>query len=185
MSPFSLLIIIMLRELWPQSNIEFYNGDNNLPVFMKHNKTYRFTVERLCCILLDTSIDSELVCKAQPTRVAYNVTFVVDCSYLADRKDLFVDDLGVWISKGSRKTSFSTTISPGCVSINIDSDQTNLFIMHRTWQTHGTSEDVRKLVVFIEGVCVEGVCMLCLLKVCVVLKVCVCVVFIEGVCVRV
>lgn len=118
---------------------------------MKQDKTYRFTIERLCNILLDPDIDLELVCKAQPTRVAHNVTFVVDCSHLADKRDIFADDLGVWISKGSRKTHFSAKVSSGFVRIALESDKQDQYVMHRTWHTHGTSADFRRLVVSIKG----------------------------------
>ena len=118
---------------------------------MKQDKTYRFTVERLCSILLDPNIDPELVCKAQPTRISHNVTFVIDSSHLADRRDIFADDLGVWISKGSRKTCFSAKISSGIVSISVDSDKQNQYTMFRSWHMHGTSADFRRLVVSIQG----------------------------------
>ena len=118
---------------------------------MKHDKTYRFTIERLCNILLDPSIDPRLLCKAQPTRISHNVTFVVDCSYLANPKDLYADDMGVWISKGSRKTYFSANISDACVSVDLERKGDNHFSMHRAWHTHGTSEDFRRLTVLIEG----------------------------------
>lgn len=134
-----------------ENQIEYYNGDMKLPVFMRHDKSYRFTVERLCYFLLDPNIDTQLICKAQPIRVAHNVTFVVDCSVLHDRKDLLADDLGVWISKGSRKTCFTAKISSGCVSITVGGSEVSHYVMHRTWHTHGTSGDVRRLVVFIEG----------------------------------
>ena len=135
----------------PADGIEYYNGDKKLPIFMKHGKTYRFTVERLAAILMDQNFDLGLVCKAQPTRVSHNVAFVIDCTYLADRKDLLVDDLGVWVSNGSRKTPFSATISSGCVSIKVGPAEHSQYLMHRAWHTHGTSDDVRRLVVSIEG----------------------------------
>ena len=116
-----------------------------------HDKSYRFTIERLCNILLYPTIDPRLLCKAQPTRISHNVTFIVDCSYLTNVKDLCVDDMGVWISKGSRKTCFSANISVGCVSIDLERKGDNHFVMHRTWHTHGASEDFRRLTVFIEG----------------------------------
>lgn len=123
-----------------------------LPIFMKHEKTYRFTVERLAAILLEKNFDQGLVCKAQPMRVSHNVAFVVDCTFLADRKDLLVDDLGVWISNGCRKTPFSATIASGCVSIQLAGpSEHSQYVMHRAWHTHGTSSDVRRLVVSIEG----------------------------------
>lgn len=106
-------------------------------MFMKHDKTYRFTVERLCNILLDPDVDSKLICKTQPLQVAHNVTFVVDCSALHDKKDLLADDLGVWISKGSRKTSFVANISPGFVRVSIGGQGPNQYVMHRAWHTHG------------------------------------------------
>ena len=119
---------------------------------MKQSKTYRFTIERLCSIILDPNIDKELVCKAQPIRVSHNVTFVVDCSCLADREDILADDLGVWISNGSRKTRFSAKVSPsGIVSISLDSSAADHHVMYRAWHTHGTSADFRRLVVSIEG----------------------------------
>ena len=66
---------------------------------MKHDKTYRFTIERLYNILLDPCIDPRLLCKAQPTQVSHNVTFVVDSSYLTNVKDLHADNIGVWIQE--------------------------------------------------------------------------------------
>lgn len=144
-------VILNFYRIQPEEEIEYYNEDKRLPIFMKHDRTYRFTVERLGAILLDRNFDSDFVCKAQPTRVSHNVAFVVDCSYLADRKDLLVDDLGVWTSKGSRKTPFSATISSNNVSIRVRSDEHNNYLMHRAWHTHGTSDDVRRLVVSIEG----------------------------------
>ena len=134
------------------NDIEYYNEDMKLPVFMRHDRSYRFTVQRLCNILLDPKIDSQLICKAQPNRIAHNVTFVVDCSVLRDKKDLLADDLGVWVSKGSRKTRFTPNVSPGCVNIVIGGNDPNQHTMHRAWHTHGTSGDFRRLVVFIEGI---------------------------------
>ena len=90
----------------PVDDIEYYNGDKKLPIFMRHEKTYRFTVERLASILLDPNFDKDFVCKAQPVRISHNVSFIVDCTYLADRKDLLVDDLGTMVSNGSRKHIF-------------------------------------------------------------------------------
>ena len=92
-------------------------------------------------------MDKELVCEAQSTRVAHNVTFVVDCSYLADRKDLLAYDLGVWVSKGSRKTSFTAEISPTGVSVVVESGGQVEYVMHRGWHTHGRSEDAPRLVI--------------------------------------
>ena len=75
---------------------EYYNGDERLPVFMRHSPTYRFTVERLCNILLDPDINLELVCKSRPTRIGHNVTFVVDCSYFPDSAiSISTDDSGI------------------------------------------------------------------------------------------
>ena len=100
-----------------------------------------------------STIDPRLLCKAQPTQISHNVTFVVDCSYLAKVKDQYlrVDDMDVWISKGSRKTCFTANISVGCVSIDLKGKGDNHFVMHRSWHTHGTSEDFCRLTVFIEG----------------------------------
>jgi hypothetical protein len=79
------------------------------------------------------------VCKAQPTKIANNVTFIVDCSQLAHRKDLLGDDLGMWRSNGSRNTSFSAAFTPGGVSITVD--ESGDYVMYRTWYIHGTSLD--------------------------------------------
>ena len=87
-------------------------------------------VERLCNILLHPTIDPSLLCKAQPTQISYNVTFVVECSYLANVKDLH-NDMGVWISKGSRKTCFTANISVGCVRIDLERKGDNYIVMHR------------------------------------------------------
>ena len=129
---------------------EYYNGDERLPVFMRHSPTYRFTVERLCNILLDPDINLELVCKSRPTRIGHNVTFVVDCSYFPDRKDVLVDDIGVLVLNGSRKTQFSASISHSAVSIS--TDDSGDYVMHRAWHIHGTSKDLRRLVVSIQGI---------------------------------
>ena len=134
-----IVLLIVYRITEPQAILndesdltEYYNGDERLPVFMRHSPTYRFTVftvERLCNILLDPDINLELVCKSRPTRIGHNVTFVVDCSYFPDRKDVLVDDLGVWVSNGSRKTRFSASISHSAVSIS--TDDSGDYVMHR------------------------------------------------------
>ena len=139
-------IQFIIGLLYRQFVVEYYNGNRKLPIYMRHSHTYRFTIERLCNILMDPDINSDYVCQIQPTRVAHNVTFVVDCSYLANKKDLLVDDLGVWKSNGTRKTTFSSSISSGCVTIHVG--QSGQYVMHRAWYTHG---DFRKLTVYIEG----------------------------------
>ena len=54
------------------NDIENYNEDMKIPVFIRHDRSYRFTVEQLCNILLDPKIDSQFICKAQPNRIAHN-----------------------------------------------------------------------------------------------------------------
>ena len=97
--------------------------------------------------MLDPNLDTQLICKAQPIRVAHNGTFIVDCSVLKYKKDL-ADDLGVLASKGLRKTTFGAFFTPGYVQI---ATGYNGYVMHCAWHTHGTSGDLRRLVVFIEG----------------------------------
>ena len=83
------------------------------------------------------------------TWIAHNLTFVIDCSHFPDRIDVLVDDLGVWVLNVSRKTWFSASISDH-VSVNID--DSGDYIMHRAWYYHGTSKDLQKLSVSIEGI---------------------------------
>lgn len=75
----------------------------------------------------------------------------MDCTHLAERKDILADDLGAWVSKGSRKTRFAAKVSSGIVSVSLDSSEQDQYVMYRSWHTHGTSADFRRLVVSIEG----------------------------------
>ena len=79
--------------------------------------------------------------------------FVVKLSSLKHKKDIYCDDMGSWKSNG-HYTSIVDVDAGGdisCVSSTEVNLTTNMYIIKKKYFKHGTSKDLKKTVVILEG----------------------------------
>ena len=138
--------------LFRSSSVEFYDGNPQLPVFGHPNKGY--SSEQIVHILLDQSIDDQLICSTNPVYVHHNVSFIVDLSTLKNPNDVRADDLGSWKCTGSRTTTFHVDIRDGaCRIVSDESTSPTAQVVHvrRQYHVHGTDSDLHRLIAFVES----------------------------------
>lgn len=90
-----------------ESDIEYFNGDKELPILSRHNQVRTSSLSAVTAIL---NTPKEFVCSKHPTQININCAFVVDTSKLKDSGDLKCDDCGAW-----KQTKTATTYLAVCV----------------------------------------------------------------------
>ena len=129
----------------------FYNNDPQLPIFSVVSNGYQAT--EVARILMDPKIDSSKVCRVQPRGVTKNATFIIDVDHV-NFDDLKADDLGSWITKGTKPTFFrllangSICLATGKPELQEGSDY---YLLTRRYYTHATYGLFRRIIVDIKG----------------------------------
>ncbi|KAL9977375.1 hypothetical protein ACROYT_G014767 [Oculina patagonica] len=79
--------------------------------------------------------NKELVSSSVPHAIQENGTFLVDLDKLANRKDVFADDNGVWIMKGSRRKSYCVEKDADgqVISLNRSQGNTDIIVRRRPY----------------------------------------------------
>ena len=69
--------------------------------------------------------NEELISSSVPHAIQENGTFLIDLDKLANRKDVFADDNGVWTIKGSRSKSYSVEKDADGQVVSLNKSQEN------------------------------------------------------------
>lgn len=105
-------------------------------------------------ILLDPDLNTDRICKTQPTDVAHNAAFVVDVSKLKCVKDLYCDDMGSWHCNGAYKSWIEVDFT-GYITIHGKSKPSlvneSFYHITKKYFFHKTSKDLKKTVSLLSG----------------------------------
>lgn len=109
----------------------------------------RYDTQEMITILLDPDLNTDRICKTQPTDVAHNAAFFVDVSKLKCVKNLYRDDMGSWHCNGAYKSWIEVDFT-GYITIHGNSKPSlvNEGFYHITKKSffHKTSKDLKKTV---------------------------------------
>lgn len=103
-------------------------------------------------ILLDPELSQEKICSRVPFSVSCNALFVVNLGKLQKLHDILVDDMGVWRWKGSYRVW--SNVNDGELTLVGKKKPTGPGPAYQMWKRYyenGTSTDVKKYVVLLEG----------------------------------
>eukprot|EP00118_Oscarella_pearsei_P020416 m.221086 g.221086 ORF g.221086 m.221086 type:complete len:669 (+) comp39954_c1_seq15:519-2525(+) len=140
-----------------ESQRDFYNGDEKLPVFAWGCSANQFSVKELADILIGQEVDPAKISTAQPVGVNHNAAFLVDLSCLRSVDDLKADDLGVWNAVGVPSRLVMTEEKEGMLHVNVmpsglklkdaeTSKRSSTLRLTRTYYRHGQEKDFHRII---------------------------------------
>ena len=134
---------------------EFYNADPKTPVFEWSTKRGQYNIEQLSRILVFEDVEPQKVCSGTPSNISHNVTFVVNLEEVGGLGDLKADEMGVWNRQGAPKAYISIRQKEGSKKEVIRRQKTmdlpHHYTITRTYYRSGSSPDLQKLIVTVEG----------------------------------
>lgn len=134
---------------------EFYNADPKTPVFEWSTKCGQYNIEQLSRILVFEDVEPQKVCSGTPSNISHNVTFVVNLEEVGGLGDLKADEMGVWNRQGVPKAYISIRHKEGSKKEVIRRQKTmdlpHHYTITRTYYRNGSSPDLQKLIVTVEG----------------------------------
>ena len=123
-----------------------------MPVYSR--SSVRYDTQEVITILLDPDLNTDKICKAQPTDIAHNTAFVVDLSKLRCTKDLYCDDMGSWHCNGIYKSWIEVDFT-GYITIHGKSKpllaNENVYHITKKYFFHKTSKDLKKTISLLAG----------------------------------
>lgn len=132
-----------------------YKQDPLTPVFSWRRTAYKS--KKILEILL-ANYDQDVLCTATPLNVGHNVAFLVDNSKLKSIDDIRCDDMGSWINGGQPTILFKADLEDADASQivlltkNVPlSKHENAKRLKKSYYTHSTHKDVRKIISYIQG----------------------------------
>lgn len=102
--------------------------------------------------ILLNDFDESYLCTSQPINVAHNVSFLVNTALLKRKDDLYCDDMGSWIHKGTPSKSFGITSDKLMVTCSSKNDTVPQLVLRRQYYRNKASPDVRKIISSIKGI---------------------------------
>ena len=136
-------------------NVKFLNMNQLLPIYHNGKKTGLDT-KNVVELLLQPNENA--VARAVPTSVNINSSFVVDtsASHVMHFKNILADDLGAWITNGTKKLFYraaSKTKPVMKVAKEYFDDQKNRSVYRATrmYYRNKSSPDLQKIIVYLTG----------------------------------
>ena len=96
--------------------IEYYNGNVNLPVYTKDRRVLK-PQEVMNLLIKEKDFFNSKVCTTQPLQVQHHCTFIVDMRSLSNVKDIKCDDMGVWLNNSCHKLYYTVTNDESNIAI--------------------------------------------------------------------
>ena len=137
---------------------EYYNGNQQLPVYKWTMPKEHFSVESLARLLLD--LDSSVAsgklktCTTQPVQVCHNVSFLIDIQALDDPMDIRADENGAWDRKGSPVAYVSIHNGRGTTAVykrNHMGSHSHHYKITRVYYRHSSSPDFTRIITTVNG----------------------------------
>lgn len=120
--------------------IEYFNDNQNLPIYSKPNTGLEYIDIIKICL---GEVDDRLICKDKPVSVRMNSVFVIDLNYVP-LKSLYSDDNGVW-KTGTPNRSFKVVCECGKVkSVAEASEAESTHLLKRQYGKHKGTFDANK-----------------------------------------
>ena len=132
-----------------EDSIEFYCGNQHLPVFTKDPIVLR-PLEVMKILVEKKGFLASKVCTSQPLHVEHHRTFIVDLNSLTNDNDVKCDDMGSWKNNSSHKFYFRVRKSENDESLRVSptndkSDASNVILKREYFSLrHDPFDDVRK-----------------------------------------
>ena len=135
--------------LGPIAELQFYDGDQRLPVY-KRGLTRGMNTDEAAEMILKPFADRTRIATRVPTSISKNTVFVVDTSNLLNEADVKCDDLGAWLCTGSHKFLYSTDETGICHKLEEQSDcppNHVLYIVQRQFFSNKSLPSLRKSII--------------------------------------
>ena len=135
-----------------ESEQQYYNGNDHLPVF-RNGLTYGLSTKEIVTSLKAIDVDDKCVAKVVPTAVSHNVAFVVDVTskFVGHLKNLLSDDMGAWNQTGT-KTAYFKCKSGGYEEVtNFRQGEENVFKVVKWYYRNTSSKDLSRIVCHMSG----------------------------------
>ena len=116
-----------------------FRGNRDCKIVKVENLENPFVVP----LLMNCKHDNgELIVSSVPHAIQENGTFLIDLDKLANRRDVFADDNGVWIMKGSRSESYSVKKDADgqLVSLNKSQENADIIVSRRPYVSKSCPE---------------------------------------------
>ena len=124
---------------------EYYGEDRELPIFSRVQTGYM--AEYLIKLLMgESERPSSKICKLQPIGVSENATFIIDLEHVKFG-DLKSDDMGSWITTGTKSTLFKFVGN----QVIFTSKTQSHFVMKRRYYIHATYGKYHRMIADIAG----------------------------------
>jgi hypothetical protein len=89
------------------NEIEFYNGNPNLPVYSKEKKILS-PAQTVRLLQAKDTFSHAKVCQRQPLQIEHHRSFLINLKALKSVGDVKCDDMGAWRNNSSSKFKFKT-----------------------------------------------------------------------------
>ena len=126
------------------TNIDYYDNDCRLPVFMREPKGIK-TTDAVSFISSEKFMDNRYISKVVPTNIKENVTFLVSSKSAGNWKNLLSDDLGAWNTTCSA-TRYVNYNSKGDLNL-IPAKEPDCFTVKRNQYINKSSPDLHRIIV--------------------------------------
>ena len=148
----------MCKESFSHSKVKpTYLHDNVcVPIFSRQST--RCTTKEIVNALLDPNDEQSLNCCTIPTCVEINSVFVIDTVSLRSIKDIYCDDMGSWKSNGTYSCVVEVSADGDATTVVLYDEESlskTMYKMKKRYFKHGTSKDLKKIVVLMQGMCVN------------------------------
>ena len=133
--------------------LTFNHGNLKQPIY--DSQPTKYLAEDIFRLLLDTELDSKLICSEKPTSVSSSAALIVDLTSLSDADDIKRDSYGKWKYSGSRPHFyFIKHLDNNQMKIEkrepgVSGD--NIFQIRRLYCKHPSNDDFRRMIAIITG----------------------------------
>ena len=132
-----------------------YDNDTELPLLARIDHGYQ--VHSLIQSLLASDVKENHVCKVQPLGVTKNAVFQTDLDCVAF-EHLKADDLGLWVTTGTRRTYFwFTHTNPIRYATSVPASS-EYFLLTRRYYVHKTYNRFHCIISDVSSVCASSFC---------------------------
>ena len=142
-----MLFFFRVKKETETTSLKHYMDDPDVPLYSEVASPYNSS--ELIGILMNKNLSSDKVCGSRPLGVNDNVLIGLDRVRFDDLK---ADDLGSWIQKGSKHTTFRLD-NEGNIYYNQGNVRGNkgYYTLLRRYYAHGTCSTFHRLIITIEG----------------------------------
>lgn len=145
------LIIAISYTCFHRSKLEYYEGDPELPIFSRVTNGY--SAEHVIHILM-VATPSNKISVVQPVAVSENATFLIDLEKV-DFCDLKSDDMGAWVTTGTKATHFYFNGSADTLVFTSRKGVRAKYVLKRRYYIHGTYQKYHRMIAVVEGIFYE------------------------------